>query len=240
MLTLKRTSLSLATGLALAALGTAALAAPTFSLSKNGLQWAGEPGTPPARLAVRGKQLDQRPAQGSTPALALLLDSDQAQPLLVQAPASTSTKLQPWTALPVLNFNVEALCLYRDAQALTHLFAIGSNGLTEQWLLSEQGHRLLRRLALPAGSEHCQADDATGQLYVSQPGLGVWRYAIAEEGAPTGVPVSLRKPWGRLAFAPGALKLQGGQLMVSEDDGPRQARYPLAGAALSSLPIVQA
>ncbi|KAK0340249.1 hypothetical protein LTR94_031319, partial [Friedmanniomyces endolithicus] len=69
--------------------------------------------------------------------------------------AGTLTRLP---AIPSAGFGIEAACMYRDAQNLDHVFLVGADGQAQQWLLGEP-HRLVRRLALPTGVEHCLVDD---------------------------------------------------------------------------------
>lgn len=238
---MRRTFRSPRTLLAAALLGAsgawAQAPAPAWVLDAQGLHLRDARGLETARLPVRAKQLDSRPAGAAGPALAVVLDSDLAQPLLVQAGPQG---LQRWTALPPLAADIETLCLYQPADGPRQLVVLGRNGLAEQWLLQAQGHQPLRRLAVPPGSSHCTVDDATGWLYLSTPDLGVWRLDLAAEAAPALVPVALRAPHGPLAFAPGALQVADGRLRVQERKGRRHWETRLAPASHSGLPVVRA
>jgi 3-phytase len=91
-------------------------------------------------------------------------------------------------AAPVpLGFAVEGVCLYHSAQdGSLYAFAVGDGGEVDQYLLFEQepgrvGARKVRRLNVPSPAEHCVADDRTGQLYVSEEAVGVWRFTAEPE-----------------------------------------------------------
>lgn len=138
-------------------------------------------GTELARLPVRAKHLDLRPSDGGT--LAVVFDEDKQVPLLLRVSARGIVAER---SLPAVDFSLESLCLYRDAQELDHLFLIAKDGQAEQWLLNPAPTppRLFRKLALPPESQGCRADDGKRLLYVKEDGIGVWAYAADGEGVP--------------------------------------------------------
>jgi 3-phytase len=92
------------------------------------------------------------------------------------------------SARPVpLNIAVEGTCLYRSTQdGSLYAFALGDGGEIDQYLLFEPaaGHvdaKLVRRLHVASTVEHCVADDSTGELYVSEQAVGVWRFNAEPE-----------------------------------------------------------
>lgn len=147
-------------------------------LDKHAVRQLDARGRETASLPLRAKQLDVRPAPGG--ALIAVFDANQQRPLLLRA---VDGQLQITHTFEPVAFNLEAQCLYRDAQQLDHLFLIAKDGLAEQWLLAGTP-RLLRRLALPPNAERCRGDDGRGLLYVKEPGQGVWAYAADGEGVP--------------------------------------------------------
>jgi 3-phytase len=182
---------------------------------KNSLRLIDANGQQQATLALRSKQLDLRATTDG--ALAMVLDADHGRPQAIRVD-TRSGQLQALPALPDPAFGIEAMCLYRDAQQALHLFLIGKDGQAEQWLLRDSGYLLLRRLALPPGSEHCRVDDASHTLFVSEPGFGVWAYNADGEDVPQRQPVLLRQPYGPLPAGPAALApLPGGLAVLSED-----------------------
>lgn len=189
------------------------------------------------RWPVRAKQMDSRPARTGMPALAAVLDGDLAQPVLLQA---TPQGPQAWTPLPARAMNIETLCLGDSPQGQRWLILLGSDGVSEQWLLQAGGHQLIRRFAVPAGSRACVVDDTTAQLYVSTPALGVWRLDLNREAPPELQPVALREKKGPLNFAPGSLSIDQDHLRVQEQKGQRQWRTALAPLPRPALPEVQA
>jgi 3-phytase len=86
-----------------------------------------------------------------------------------------------------LGFAVEGVCLYQSAQDGTlYAFAVGDGGEVDQYLLYEAtpgrvGAKKVRRLNVPSPAEHCIADDRSGQIYVSEETVAVWRFAAEPE-----------------------------------------------------------
>lgn len=187
--------------------------ADTFQLTKTGLQLVDAQGRVADTLPLRAKRWDQRPAQGSSGAVAVVLDADRGLPLLVRAQGS---KLQI-APLAEPAFAVEDLCLHRDAQGLLHLFLLGDEGLSEQWLLADGGARPLRRLATAPQPEGCKVDDARGLLQFNEPGVGTWAVSTEAEG----------KPQRRL-IKPGAAA-----------PWPRRLEWPMLQASAQTAPVAR-
>ena len=82
---------------------------------------------------------------------------------------------------------LEGACLYRSSQdGSLYAFALGDGGEIDQYLLFEPtagrvDAKLMRRLHVASTVEHCVADDSTGQLYVSEQGVGIWRFDAEPE-----------------------------------------------------------
>ena len=160
-----------------------AAAADSFQLTKNALHLVDGQGRVLDSLTLRAKRWDQRPAHPSAPGggpVAVVMDADRGLPLLVRAEAGRLLT----TPLAEPGFAVEALCLHRDAQGLLHLFLLGDEGLSEQWLVGESSARPLRRIATAPQPEGCQVDDARGLLQFSEPGVGTWVLNTEAEGKP--------------------------------------------------------
>ncbi len=86
-----------------------------------------------------------------------------------------------------LGFAVECVCLYHSAQDGTlYAFAVGDGGEVDQFMLYEAapgrvGAKKVRRLNVPSPAEHCIADDRSGQIYVSEETVAVWRFTAEPE-----------------------------------------------------------
>jgi len=86
-----------------------------------------------------------------------------------------------------LGIAVEGACLYRSSQdGSLYAFALGDGGEIDQYLLFEPtagrvDAKLMRRLHVASTVEHCVADDTTGQLYVSEQAVGIWRFNAEPE-----------------------------------------------------------
>ncbi|WP_228529695.1 phytase [Diaphorobacter caeni] len=214
---------------------TALVALPNhwLSLEKRALVLRDEAGRERARLAVRGAALDARidRSPGGGKARAWVLDANLQSPIPVDIDLLAGT-LTAQPALRGAQFGVEAMCAYRDALQLDHLFMIGKDGHAEQWLLADGKAQLYRSLALPPDVKSCQVDDLSGMLLVAEPHFGAWAYSIAGEGIPSREPVLLRKPYGPLGLGAGAVAaLPGGAAVLSADGrSVHLARAPSGGS----------
>ncbi|MEK8047773.1 phytase [Ideonella margarita] len=192
----KIAALALATVLASPAL------ADSLSLGKQGLRLLGEQGQVLDEVQLRAKRWDQRLLADGAP-LALLHDADSGELLLLQAAAGRLRTVARW---PGPEFNLEALCLYRDPQQLLQVFLLGDEGLGEQWLLAETAPQLkplkqaraMRQLAAAPGVKACAVRDESAELLYVEPGVGLWAGATNPERA------------GRHLLAPAPITLEAG------------------------------
>ena len=133
-------------------------------------------------------------------------------------------------ARPVpLGFAVEGVCLFQNASdGLLYVIAVGDGGEVDQQLVvvDDEGRvdsRQSRRVNLPSPAEHCVADDASGQIYVSEQAVGLWRFSGDPETDAT--PVLIDAPrLGRITEEVGGVALY---------DGGEGARYLIASDASS-------
>ena len=126
-----------------------------------------------------------------------------------------------------LGFAVEGVCFLRNAaDGGLYVIAVGDGGEFDQQLVfvNDQGRvdsRQSRRLGMPSPAEHCVADDATGQVYVSEQAVGIWRFNGDPETDAT--PVLIDAPrLGRISEEVGGVALY---------DGGAGARYLIASDA---------
>lgn len=154
-------------------------------LDKNGLSLLDRAGQTRAQFAVRGKHLDLR-LDSPNSALAVLLDTDTQAVRILQLDLQSGSLLalggQPGLLAP--GISVEALCLYRDPQALNHVFVVGKDGITQQWVFDGTQRRLLRSLSLPANTRACTVVDSSETLWLDEHGVGRWAYDVAGEVNP--------------------------------------------------------
>lgn len=83
-------------------------------------------------------------------------------------------------AIPV-GFAAESLCLYRDARDTTlYAFVLGGAGQIAQYMIAERNGgfdvTLVRDLRVASEASYCATDDASGDLYVAEQGIGFWRF----------------------------------------------------------------
>jgi 3-phytase len=187
-----------------------------LALDKNGLRLLDASGAERVRHAVRGKQLDTRSQPGGV--LATLVDSNTERTIAIDADLAAGT-LRLQAPFPAPSFAPEAACLYRDAQQLNYQFLIAKDGQGEQWLLDGAERKLVRKLALPTHVRHCRVDDASGTLFVSESGMGLWAYSADAEGAGERQALALRQPYGKLPAGAGALALLPGGVAMLDAKG---------------------
>lgn len=188
-----------------------------LALDKTGLRLLDAGGAQRAHFPIRARQLDTRSHADGVLAVVIDSNTERAQPLVVDLARGTLGAL---AALPAPGFDVEASCLYRDAQKLDHLFLIGKDGQSEQWLLSGPQYRSVRKLALPPHVKHCRVDDASATLLAAESDFGLWAYRADAEGSGQRQAVALRAPYGKLAGGAGALSLlPGGAALLDKDGG---------------------
>lgn len=187
-----------------------------LALHKQSVRLIDSDGAERARVTVRGKHLDVR-TQG-TDALAVLIEADTQRTLAISLDLR-SMQMRSWTAIPSPEFSVEAMCQYRDQQGLDHVFLVGDEGLTQQWVLHKKEAFSVRSLALPPQTRRCQVDDANQRLFANQQDGGVWVFHAEAERKPAGHPVALSKPHGVLRQGATAVQVVGDALATVDSQG---------------------
>nr|WP_297380107.1 phytase [uncultured Roseateles sp.] len=130
--------------------GTAATStAPVLELGKNGLRLLDAAGQPVDEFSVRAKRWDRRRlADGTT--VALLQDADTGTLRLIEVRDQRLRERSQWAAPAI---DVEAICLYLEPRQQTlQAFLLGSDGLSEQWLLTPPPADPAKRRASSASS----------------------------------------------------------------------------------------
>lgn len=79
------------------------------------------------------------------------------------------------------------LCMYRNSGGEYFVFANdGDSGAFKQWKLQARGGKVgaevVREFLVGSQAEGCAADDASGQLYVAEEDVGLWRYSAEPSG----------------------------------------------------------
>ncbi len=126
-----------------------------------------------------------------------------------------------------LGFAVEGVCFFRNASDRgLYVVAVGDGGEFDQHLVFVDANgkvdaRQSRRIGLPSPAEHCVGDDESGQIYVSEQAVGLWRFNGDPETDAT--PVLIDAPrLGRISKEVGGVALY---------DGGEGARYLIASDA---------
>ena len=100
---------------------------------------------------------------------------------LFELDAETAT-LRDRTARDIpVGFASESMCLYRDARdGSLYAFVLGGGGQIAQYMISGGANGLnahaVRELRVASEASYCTTDDATGDLYVAEQGVGFWRF----------------------------------------------------------------
>lgn len=184
----------------------------------DGLQLLNSQAEPVASLSGAYGLIDSRSTADGWLVMSVLRSKNQPQLLAVTQQAFT-----PLLQLPVPDFKVEDLCLYRDAQQHLYGFLVDGRGQAEQWLLAQDGQalseaRLVRQLNLPPETEFCSVDDTHHTLFVSEEAVGVWAIDATPEGAPERHPVALLAPFGNLqGEVAGIAAVKGGVIILDSE-----------------------
>jgi 3-phytase len=159
---------------------------------KAGLYVFGLDGAVKSRLADgRVNNVDLREAMiGGRPGV-IVVASDRTDPaqahLAVLSLAVESGGLTPLARLPAGPGEAYGLCLYRrGSDGAVFAFLVLKDGAVRQYALdlsqAEPAAREVRNFKLATQAEGCVADDRTGQLYVAEEDVGVWRIAADPAG----------------------------------------------------------
>lgn len=191
-------------------------------------------------LPGRFESLDHRAdAEGL---LVATIDKKRQQAMVVQL--SEKHRWGKPYLVPKTAFALEGLCLYRDSAQNDFLFLLGEEGVGEQWLVAAGGQplpeaRRVRGLSLPPESAYCQVDDQSDSLYVSEEGVGVWRYDAGAEAPLMREPVDMRAPFGGIAKAAAGIALVPGGLLALDPEASALHLYQLKGQRWAPVAMVE-
>jgi len=79
-------------------------------------------------------------------------------------------------------------CMYKSASSgLMYAYVNDTDGLVRQWLLEDNGQDKIsmtpvREFYVGSQTEGCVADDETGDLYVGEENVGIWKYSAEPDG----------------------------------------------------------
>ncbi len=127
------------------------------------------------------------------------------------------------------------LCLWRRRDAGLHAFLVLKDGRIDQFAIAAGGTApvatLVRSLRVGSQAEGCVVDDRTGQLYVAEEDVGIWRFD-ADAGAPGTAHEVARVDGSRLTADVEGLALaprgrRGGWLVASSQGDNAYAVYRL-------------
>lgn len=98
-----------------------------------------------------------------------------------------AASLAPLASLPAGTGEAYGFCLYRRARdGQTFAFLVDKDGTVRQFAMDlasgAPAARQVRSFKLATQSEGCVADDRTGQLYVAEEDVGLWRISAEPDG----------------------------------------------------------
>lgn len=150
---------------------------------------------------------------------------------LFRLDTATAT-LSETARVPVATAEAYGLCMYRSKSGL-YAFVVGKDGAVIQLRIARDGRsaETIRTMKLATQSEGCVADDRTGQLFVAEEDVGIWKFG-AEPGDSV-TPVAVAKADGQrlvadvegLAIA--ATGARGGYLVASSQGDSAYAVWRL-------------
>ena len=82
-------------------------------------------------------------------------------------------------------------CMYKNAASgLIYVYVNDTDGLVRQWVLEDNGNgkigmQTVREFNVGSQTEGCVADDETGDLYVGEENIGIWKYSAEPDGGDT-------------------------------------------------------
>jgi 3-phytase len=149
-------------------------------------------------------------------------------------------RLVPLVRLPVGPGEAYGMCLWRrHADGALFGFVVMKDGRIDQLAIDASGRTVtatrLRSMKLASQSEGCVADDRTGQLYVAEEDVGIWRFAA--DPAASAEPLSVAKVDSQALFADveglalAPVGADGGYLVASSQGDNAYALYRLPGLA---------
>lgn len=109
------------------------------------------------------------------------------QALVVSAVTSLNSRfdIREQYRSPPPDADVETLCVFQDTQGIG-AFVFDARGMASQQYLYLQSNAQWRQVAIRDFSmggepEYCMVDNASGQIYIAEEGIGVWQMSVAPE-----------------------------------------------------------
>lgn len=151
-----------------------------------------------------------------------------------------------------LDHSPEGLCLYQNiysGQLLVNSYA--ETGQVSQYRLRAKGQRFesllrdggvaqpVRRFDIGGGLSGCVADDETGELYVIEQNLGVWRYGADPENVKERSLLAATEPFGELKEIEGIdlLYTDADNLLIVGDEDRGYLAYNTEGTLLGEFQL---
>lgn len=132
------------------------------------------------------------------------------------------------------------MCMYQSAgSGETYVFINDTDGIVKQWQLADVGGgkigaTLLREFSVGSQTEGCVADDETGDLYIGEEDVAIWKYSAEPDGGEGRVLVDSTDENGNLTDDVEGLSIfygenGGGYLVASNQGADNYALYERDG-----------
>ena len=131
-------------------------------------------------------------------------------------------------------------CMYKSpTSGEIYVYINDTDGLVRQWVLQDNGNgkigmNKVREFNVGSQTEGCVADDETGDLYVGEENVGIWKYAAEPDGGDARTMVDSVDEAGNLTADVEGLAIYygengGGYLVASNQGADSYALYERAG-----------
>ena len=132
------------------------------------------------------------------------------------------------------------MCMYQSAASgQFYVFVNDTDGVVKQWQLTDAGNQkigatFLREFNVGSQTEGCVADDETGDLYIGEEDVGIWKYSAEPDGGEERTLVDSTDGNGNLTGDVEGMAIYygqdgGGYLVASNQGADNYALYKRAG-----------
>jgi 3-phytase len=132
------------------------------------------------------------------------------------------------------------MCMYKSAgSGHFYVFINDTDGIVKQWQLTDVGDKkigatLLREFSVGSQTEGCVADDETGDFYIGEEDVGIWKYSAEPDGGEERTLVDSTDENGNLTDDVEGMAIYygqdgGGYLVASNQGADNYALYKRAG-----------
>lgn len=153
---------------------------------------------------------------------------------------NTSTRmLENVAARSISTTSVYGSCMYKAADGTVYYFINSKSGTVEQWKLFDNGSgkvdgTKVRTFSVGSQPEGCVANDQTGDFYIGEEAVAIWKFSASPTGGTTKTQVDKAGSGGHLVSNIEGLAIaytpSGSYLMASSQGNSSYVVYQLSGS----------